>query len=181
MSFNTSAIGASSEIAPRLSKTSITRSPIGSWTSRPVFQSSNRTSLILPSIIGWHFPDTIPERTKRTPILAFKSNGQSALEWDPLSAPKKGSDVFLVQFLFIGRLSAQPKAIDFAVAVHRLTSLRRVIFPSVRPLDQGKMIAARAATSSFITPRANDATGLARARPILDDNPVAAPLTALAA
>jgi hypothetical protein len=98
------------------------------------------------------------------------------LEWDPLSAQKRGADAFLVQLLFIERLSAQPKAIDFAVAVHRLTSLRRVIFPSVRPLDQRKMIAARAAASSFIAPRANDATGLARARSIQDDNPVAAPL-----
>jgi hypothetical protein len=87
----------------------------------------------------------------------------------------------LVELLFIERPSAQPKAIDFAVAVHRLTSLRRVNFPSVRPLDQGKMIAARAAALSFITLRANDATGLARARSIQDDNPVAAPLTALAA
>jgi hypothetical protein len=82
------------------------------------------------------------DEAKRTPILAFKSNGQPALEWDSLSAPKRGSDAFLVQLLFIERLSAQPKAIDFAVAVHRLTSLRRVIFPFVRPLDQGKMIAA---------------------------------------
>jgi hypothetical protein len=87
----------------------------------------------------------------------------------------------LVQLLFIERPSAQPKAIDFAVAVHRLTSLRRLIFPSVRPLNQGKMIAARAAASSFVTPRANDATGLARARSNQDDNPVAALLTALAA
>jgi hypothetical protein len=29
----------------------ITRSPIGSWTSKPVFLSSNRTSFILPSVI----------------------------------------------------------------------------------------------------------------------------------
>jgi len=36
--------------------------------------------------------------------------------------------------------------------------LRRLIFPSVRPLNQGKMIAARAAASSFVRPRANDAT-----------------------
>jgi hypothetical protein len=67
------------------------------------------------------------------------------------------------------------KQITFAVAVHRLTSLKRVICPSVRPLDQGKMIVARAAASSFVT------TGLARARSIQDDNPVAAPPTALAA
>jgi hypothetical protein len=43
------------------------------------------------------------------------------------------------------------------------------------------MIAARAAASSFVTPRANDATELARARSIQDDRPVAALLTALAA
>jgi hypothetical protein len=73
------------------------------------------------------------------------------------------------------------KQIALAVAVHRLTSLRRVVCPSVRPLDQGKMIAARAAASSFVAPRTNDATGLARARSIQDDNPVAALLTALAA
>jgi hypothetical protein len=37
-------------------------------------------------------------------------------------------------------------------------------------LDRGEVIAARTAASSFVTPRANDATRLVRARSIQDDN-----------
>ena len=49
-----------------------------------------------------------------------------------------------------------------------------MICPSVCPLDRGEVIAARTAASSFVTPRANEATKLARARSIQDDNSAAA-------
>jgi hypothetical protein len=86
-----------------------------------------------------------------------------------------------VELLFIERLSAQPKADRLSRGRTSSDEFEAGDLSSVRPLDQGKMIAARAAASSFVTPRANDATELARARSIQDDRPVAALLTALAA
>jgi hypothetical protein len=41
-------------------------------------------------------------------------------------------------------------------------------------LDLGEVIAARTAASSFVTPQTNEATRLARARSIQDDNSAAA-------
>lgn len=55
--------------------------------------------------------------------------------------------------------------------IWRLTSLRRLICPSVCPFDQGDVIAARTAAWSLPTPLANEATRLARARSIQGARP----------
>jgi hypothetical protein len=46
-----------------------------------------------------------------------------------------------------------------------------MIGPSVCPLDQDEVIAARTATSSLTAPLANEATRLVRARPIREVSP----------
>ncbi len=77
---------------------------------------------------------------------------------------------------FIRRRSVWPEADRFCRGrtFGAGTSLRRVIWPSVCPFDQGNVIAARTAASSFATLLSNEATRLARPRLSRGASPVAA-------